>query len=211
MSADYGQMVLLLAFVFASSLQAPPFAHTVARVDASQLRYSWRPGCPLAPARLRRVQLTFWGFDGRAHTGTLVVNAQVVPSVVKVFARLYAARFPLRRLRPIDTYHGSDERSLAADNTAGFNCRYVIGPGPRRWSVHAYGEAIDVNPVENPYLESGRVHPRAGRAFLDRSHVRPGMAVRGGVLVRAFAAAGWWWGGRWSGSPDYQHFSATGG
>jgi hypothetical protein len=211
MSADYGQMVLLLAFVFASSLQAPPFAHGVARVDATQLRYSWRPGCPLAPARLRRVQLTFWGFDGRAHTGTLVVNAQVVPSVVKVFARLYAARFPLRSLRPIDTYHGSDERSLAADNTAGFNCRYVIGPGPRRWSVHAYGEAIDVNPVENPYLESGRVHPRAGRAFLDRSHVRPGMAVRGGVLVRAFAAAGWWWGGRWAGSPDYQHFSATGG
>jgi D-alanyl-D-alanine carboxypeptidase len=139
------------------------------------------------------------------------VNVRVVPEVVAVFRRLYAARFPIRRLRPIDAYRGNDERSLAADNTAGFNCRYVIGPGPRRWSSHAFGEAIDVNPVENPYLERGRVHPRAGRAYLDRSHLRPGMAVRGGVLVRSFATAGWQWGGRWTGSPDYQHFSATGG
>jgi D-alanyl-D-alanine carboxypeptidase len=115
------------------------------------------------------------------------------------------------RVRPIDAYRASDERSLAADNTAGFNCRYAVATGPRRWSVHAYGEAIDVDPVENPYLEGGRVHPRAGRAFLDRSRVRPGMAVSGGVLVSAFASVGWKWGGRGTGSPDYQHFSATGG
>ena len=114
-------------------------------------------------------------------------------------------------MRPITAYGSNDERSLAADNTAAFNCRYAVGPGPRRWSVHASGLAIDVNPVENPYLESGRVHPRAGNAFLDRSKVRPGMAARGGLLVRAFAAVGWQWGGRWTGTPDYQHFSATGG
>jgi hypothetical protein len=77
--------------------------------------------------------------------------------------------------------------------------------------MHAYGLAIDVNPVENPYLLAGRVHPRAGRAYLDRSRYRPGMAVPGGLLVRTFASAGWQWGGRWTGSPDYQHFSATGG
>ena len=100
---------------------------------------------------------------------------------------------------------------VAANNTSGFNCRYAVGSGPRRWSVHAYGLAIDVNPVENPYLESGRVHPRAGRAYLDRTNVRPGMAVRGGLLVSAFRSVGWRWGGRWTGTPDYQHFSATGG
>jgi hypothetical protein len=77
--------------------------------------------------------------------------------------------------------------------------------------VHAYGLAIDVNPVENPYLLNGRVHPRAGRAYLNRSRIRPGMAYRGGLIVSAFAAVGWEWGGRWTGSPDYQHFSATGG
>jgi hypothetical protein len=189
----------------------PPFAATVQRVTAAELPYSYRPGCPVAPAQLRRVRLRTWGFDGRAHTGELVVNRRVVPDVVAVFHRLYAARFPIRRMRPIDAYHGSDAASLAADNTAAFNCRYAIAPGPKRWSVHAYGEAIDVDPVENPYLEAGIVRPRAGARFLDRSRVRPGMAVPGGTLVEAFRDVGWLWGGRWTGSPDYQHFSATGG
>ena len=202
-------MAALLLAVLA--LQAPPFTHSVARVTAADLPHSWHPGCPVAPSGLRRLRLSYWGFDGRPHSGALIVSAQAVAPLTSVFARLYAARFPLRRLRPIDAYGGSDERSLEADNTAAFNCRYAVAPGPKRWSVHAYGLAVDVDPVENPYLEGGRVHPRAGRAFLDRSRYRPGMATRGGLLVRAFAAVGWQWGGRWTGSPDYQHFSATGG
>jgi len=200
--------VVLLA---ALALQAPPFGHTVSRVTAAQLPHSWHAGCPVSPAQLRRLRLTYWGFDGRAHTGTLVVNARAVSPLTSVFSRLYAARFPIRRMRPIDAYGGSDERSLDADNTAAFNCRYAVASGPKHWSVHAYGLAVDVNPVENPYLEAGRVHPRAGRAYLDRSRYRRGMAVRGGLLVNAFASVGWPWGGRWTGSPDYQHFSSTGG
>jgi D-alanyl-D-alanine carboxypeptidase len=202
---------LLLGLLAASSVQAPPFSYTVSSVTAAQLPASWRPGCPVGPAQLRRVRLAYWGFDGRPHTGALVANAKVVPGLVRVFRRLYGARFPIRRLRAIDAYGGNDERSLAADNTSAFNCRYAVAPGLRRWSSHAYGEAIDVNPVENPYVEGGRVHPAAGRAYLNRSKVRRGMAVRGGLLVRAFAAVGWEWGGRWRGSPDYQHFSAAGG
>ena len=189
----------------------PPFAHSVSHVTAAQLPYSWHRGCPVAPTQLRRVRLSYWGFDRRAHTGAVVVNASAVGDVVRVFRRLYVARFPIRRLRPIEAYRGVDESSLAADNTAAFNCRYAVAPGPKRWSVHAYGLAIDVDPVENPYVLNGRVHPRAGRAYLNRSRVRPGMAVPGGLLVRSFAGVGWQWGGRWTGSPDYQHFSATGG
>ena len=200
-----------LALLVLLAVQVPPFAHSVSPVTRAQLPHSWRSGCPVAPSALRRVRLSHWGFDGRVHTGALVVNESAVRDVVVVFRRLYGARFPVRRMRPIDAYGGDDERSLAADNTAAFNCRYAVGPGPRRWSTHAYGLAIDVNPVENPYLEGGRVHPRAGRAYLDRSRFRPGMAVRGRVLVRAFAAVGWQWGGRWRGTPDYQHFSVTGG
>jgi hypothetical protein len=195
----------------ALALQAPPFAHSVSRVSAAQLPHSWHRGCPVAPAQLRRFRVTHWGFDRRVHTGALIVGRSTVRPLTRVFSRLYAARFPIRRMRPIDAYGGSDERSLNADNTAAFNCRDAVAPGPKRWSVHAYGLAVDVNPVENPYLEGGRVHPRAGRAYLDRSRYRPGMAVRGGLLVRAFASVGWLWGGRWTGSPDYQHFSATGG
>jgi hypothetical protein len=200
--------VVLLA---ALALQAPPFGHAVSRVTASQLPHSWHPGCPVAPAQLRRLRLTYWGFDGRAHTGALVVNVRAVSPLTRVFSRLYAGRFPIRRMRPIDAYGGNDERSLAADNTAAFNCRYAVASGPKHWSAHAYGLAVDVNPVENPYLEGGRVHPSAGRAYLERSPYRRGMAVRGRLLVDAFASVGWPWGGRWTGSPDYQHFSATGG
>jgi hypothetical protein len=192
-------------------LAAPPFTHTVAPVTRVQLPHSWHPGCPVGPSSLRRLRLSYWGFDAERHVGTLVVHRSAVGDLTVVFRRLYKARFPIRRMRPIDAYGGNDERSLAADNTAAFNCRYAVGPGPKRWSAHAYGQAIDVNPVENPYLEGGRVHPRAGKSDLDRTNVRPGMAVRGGLLVSAFASVGWQWGGRWTGTPDYQHFSSTGG
>jgi hypothetical protein len=99
---------------------------------------------------------------------------------------------------------------MAADNTSAFNCRPAVARGPRSWSMHAYGEAIDVNTVENPYLEGGRVLPPNGAPYAGRSRVRRGMAVEGGVLVRAFSRVGWGWGGRWTGSPDYQHFSVNG-
>jgi D-alanyl-D-alanine carboxypeptidase len=203
--------LLLLGLLTLGSAQSPPFAHSVSRVTASSLHYSWRAGCPVGPAQLRRVRLSYWGFDGRRHTGTLIVNADAVPAVVRVFGRLHAARFPIRRMRPVDVYRASDRRSMAADNTSAFNCRYASAPGPKRWSAHAYGRAIDVNPVENPYVQGGFVSPPAGRAYVNRTEARPGMAVPGGVLLRAFAGVGWSWGGRWSGTPDYQHFSATGG
>src|SRR6478735_6324928 len=192
-------------------LAAPPFTHSVAPVTRTQLPHSWHPGCPVGPSSLRRLRLSYWGFDGRRHVGTLVVNRSAVAPLTVVFGRLYKARFPIRRMRPIDAYRGVDERSLAADNTAAFNCRYAVASGPKRWSVHAYGLAVDVNPVENPYVLGRNVHPRAGRAYLDRSRYRPGMAVLGRLLVRVFADAGWQWGGRWTGSPDYQHFSMSGG
>jgi hypothetical protein len=200
------------AVVLLSALSAPAgFVGTIAPVTESQLRYSYRAGCPVGPSELRLLRMSYWGFDGRSHTGTLVAHGAVAQDLVTVFERLYRARFPIRRMEPVDAFRGSDARSMAADNTSAFNCRYAVAGGPRRWSEHAYGKAIDVNPVENPYLLAGVVRPSSGRRYLDRSRVRPGMAVEGGPLVRAFAAVGWSWGGRWRGSRDYQHFSATGG
>ena len=205
-----GLLVALGIALIGAPSSAPRFVGTVSPVTRADLPYSYRPGCPVTPARLRLVRVSHWAFDGKARVGVVVVRSDVARDIVAVFRRLYAARFPIRRLRPIDAYKANDAASLAADNTSGFNCRFAIAPGPKRWSSHAYGLAIDVNPVENPYLDRGQVRPPAGRRYLDRSRYRPGMAVPGGVLVRAFAAVGWSWGGRWS-SPDYQHFSATGG
>jgi hypothetical protein len=188
----------------------PPFTARVSRVTAADLPYSYRAGCPVAPARLRRLRLSYWGFDDRRHVGELVVNAAVVDDVRTVFARLYRARFPMRAMRKVDAFRGSDDASMAADNTSAFNCRPAVASGPKRWSMHAYGEAIDVNPVENPYLQGGRVLPPAGSRYLNRSRARKGMAIDGGILVRAFEEVGWSWGGRWTGSRDYQHFSTNG-
>jgi hypothetical protein len=187
------------------------FVSTVAAVTAADLGGSYRAGCPVGPAVLRVLHLSYWGFDGAPHLGTMVVNASVAQDVVQIFATLYAEHFPIRQMQPTAVFGGSDAASMAADNTSGFNCRYAVAPGPPQWSAHAFGEAIDVNTVENPYVEGGTVQPSAGAAFVDRSVVRPGMAVQGGQLVRAFALVGWFWGGRWTSAPDYQHFSKNGG
>jgi hypothetical protein len=186
----------------------PAFHATVSPVTWAELRHTYRAGCPVPPRQLRTIRLTHWGFDARPHKGALIVRDRVAKDVVKVFGRLYAARFPIRRMRLMSAYRGNDDASMAADNTSAFNCRFV--KGTTRWSMHAYGEAIDVNTIENPYVQGARVSPPSGRRYLDRSNRRAGMAYEGGVLVRAFDAVGWRWGGRWTASKDYQHFSTTG-
>ena len=200
-----------MAFVSPGARVMPPFAYTVGPVTPALLGSTWRRGCPVGSSQLRLLALGYAGFDRRAHLGKMVVNVAVVGEVVKAFAILYAKRFPIRSMVPEAAFHGSDPASMAADNTSAFNCRLAVTTGPRQWSVHAYGEAVDVNPVENPYLEGGKAQPRAGAAYLERTNLRPGMAVPGGALVGAFAAVSWYWGGRWSSNPDYQHFSLTGG
>jgi hypothetical protein len=202
--------VVVAALAALAALTAPPpaFHATVSPVTWLELRHTYKAGCPVPPEQLRTIRLTYWGFDARAHEGALIVRDRVANDVVKVFRRLYAAQFPIRRMRLMSAYRGSDDASMAADNTSAFNCRFV--KGTTRWSMHAYGEAIDVNTVENPYVQGSRVSPPSGRRYLDRSNPRPGMAVEGGVLVRAFDAVGWRWGGRWTSSKDYQHFSTTG-
>ena len=209
-----GAVVLVLLFSASASPAAEqPFHGAVsplsAGLRAELIGVSWRRACPVPLRDLRVVTASHWGFDGRVHTGRLIVHRDVARDVVAVLRRLFAARFPIRRMVPVDAYGGSDFRSIEADNTSAFNCRYV--DGTTRWSEHAYGRAIDLNPIENPYVTSaGTTSHLASRTYLRRTSYRPGMAVEGGVLVRAFDAVGWSWGGRWSGVKDYQHFSASG-
>lgn len=163
---------------------------------------SWRPGCPVGLSALRLVSLTYVGFDGRPHQGSLIVNAAVTAKIVRIFGKLFAARFPIRKMVPVDAYGGSDDRSMADDNTSMFNCRNAYGSS--NWSVHAFGRAVDINTVENPYLpNSHTILPPAGKAYLDRHNVRAGMIVAGDFVVRTFQAEGFKWGAAWH---DYQHF-----
>jgi hypothetical protein len=192
---------------------APSFAFS-ARPLSTALRHrlngsSWHPGCPVALDDLRDVRLSYYGFDGAVHRGELAVNADAVDAVRTAFADLFVHRFPIRRIHLVDRYGASDYRSIEADNTSAFNCRRATGA--TRWSEHAYGRAVDINTIENPYVyANGTTVHAASRPYLDRSRHRKGMAYAGGVLVRAFARAGWGWGGSWPGPTDYQHFSANG-
>lgn len=186
------------------------FTATAAPVTATDLGASWHAGCPVQPSQLSEITMGYWGFDNQPHLGQMVISASVATAVESVFRTLFDEHFPIRQMVPVSVYGGSDPVSSAADNTAGFNCRLAIATGPPHWSEHAYGLAIDVNTVENPYLEGGTIQPPNGAPYVNRSDVRPGMAVPGGQLVGAFTAAGWGWGGTWVGTPDYQHFSVNG-
>jgi hypothetical protein len=211
-----GVLVPLLAALMVvgssnSDIKAPSFSVApVSRALAARMTgVSWRPGCPVSLHDLRVVTAAYRGFDGRTGTGRIIVHRDVARDVLTVFRRLYTERFAIRRMVPIDAYGGSDFRSIEADNTSAFNCRFV--DGTTRWSEHAYGRAIDLNPIENPYVtSSGTTSHPASRPYLRRAPYRPGMAVEAGAAVRAFEAVGWSWGGRWSGAKDYQHFSASG-
>ncbi|MGH2634858.1 MAG: M15 family metallopeptidase [Actinomycetota bacterium] len=189
-----------------------PFEGSVTRLDdetrALMTGSSWHEGCPVPLENLRLVRVTYRGFDEKAHRGRLVVHRGWADEILEVFRRLYRRGFPIHRVRLVDRYGADDRTSMRHDNTSAFNCRYIAGT--TTWSQHAYGRAIDINPVENPYVVGTSVSPRKGRRFVDRDPVRRGMIVERDVVWRAFHEIGWEWGGTWSSSKDYQHFSANG-
>lgn len=185
---------------------------SVSIIDAktrARMKYSWHRGCPVPLRDLRLVTMTYWGFDRSVHMGEMVLNKSVVSDALTVFHKMFGARFPIRRMRLVDAYRGNDDRSMAADNTSAFNCRRVTGGSA--WSEHAFGWAIDIDPVENPYVSApGKVLPAKGAKYADRSRRDRGMIHRGDMVYRAFRSIGWRWGGDWRSFHDYQHFSATG-
>jgi hypothetical protein len=194
-----------------SSKPLPPAVHSEVKA-----RY-WHEGCPVPLSDLRLLTVSYWGFDNRMHHGQLVVNQAAVSPLTKVFRQLYKMHFPIRHMRLANMYGPPKGRPKDGDVTGSFSCRAAV-PSPCNgnatgvhWSNHAYGLAIDVNPIENPYVSGGLSSHRASGPYLDRSRHRPGTAYEGGVLVEAFRAVGWGWGGSWSGSVrDYQHFSYNG-
>jgi poly-gamma-glutamate synthesis protein (capsule biosynthesis protein) len=186
--------------------------HAIGPRLRERLRHTHHPGCPVALADLRYLRVTYLDFDGAPHTGELVLHAKYADAVVDVFHRLYDAGWPIRRMRLVDDYGGDDDRSMAADNTSAYNCRRVAGRDT--WSAHAYGAAIDIDPVENPYVTSGRVRPPSAARFLTiprtpASRVPAGVIRDGDIVVRAFARIGWAWGGHFASDKDYQHFYAA--
>ncbi len=173
---------------------------------------NWHPGCPVGLVDLRHVHVSYWDLEGRVRSGPLVVHERVAGDVLWVFHRLFEARFPIHRIELPRAYRPARRIDWfnTRNRTAAFNCRPATG-NPGSLSHHSYGWAIDINPLQNPYVASdGSVLRRAVRPYTDRSLRRPGMIYRAGVVVRAFARIGWEWGGDWLTIKDYMHFSLTG-
>lgn len=189
----------------------PAFQAAVAPIDESiraRMTHSWRPGCPVPLEDLRYVTVLHWNDAGQAVQGELVVHADAADAIVRAFGRLYEIGFPITRMQLVDVYGGDDRASMRANNTSAFNCRAVAGTSS--WSEHAYGRAVDVNPLVNPWVRGGSVDPPEGRSYADRSNRVPGGLYAGDDAVRAFTDVGWAWGGTWRNTKDYQHFSASG-
>lgn len=165
---------------------------------------SWKKGCPVALENLRLVKAGYIGGDGRIMQGELVVHKTVAKEVSDIFKELYAAGYPIMSLRVVDYYNGDDTASMDADNSSAFNYRKV--DGSTSLSKHSYGIAVDINPVENPYIRGKVLSPAAGKKFADRSKHLPGMIIIGDPCHKAFTSRGWTWGGDWKTLKDYQHF-----
>ncbi|QYN40633.1 M15 family metallopeptidase [Pseudonocardia sp. DSM 110487] len=171
-------------------------------------RSTWKPECPVPPADLRYVTVSFRGFDGLPHTGELIVAARVADDVAAVFGELYAAGFPIEEMRVVEPAELTAPPTGDDNNTTAFVCRPAVGS--TRWSAHALGLAVDVNPFQNPYSKGDLVLPELATAYLDRDRDLPGMISGGGPVVAAFERIGWKWGGRWTSPVDRHHFSQTG-
>ncbi len=186
---------------------------TPAQRQAIKTAGEWHHGCPVWLSQLRVLSYRYYGFDRQTHLGQIVVNQQVAYPLATVFAKLYRLRFPIRDGAFASMYGPHPHPN--GDVTASFECRDAAASpcssssSTHHWSMHAFGEAVDLDPRENPYVGCGMTRDKTARSYLNRSRRRPGMVTP--AVRRAFASIGWGWGGSWVGSTkDYMHFSING-
>jgi hypothetical protein len=215
-------LVVLMGVVLAAAVGsteadgAGPAYHSAVRPLPAAVRADltgpfWRPGCPVPLSGLRLLTVRHWDFGGTPRTGQLVVAREHADALRGVFRRLFELRFPIRHLRLSASYADGDDRP--PDVSGSFHCRRAVpspcGTGSGNWSNHAYGRAIDLNPVENPYVGCGTVRDGRRSPYMERTPLRKGMVTP--AVVAAFRSVGWGWGGEWTGNTkDYMHFSANG-
>jgi len=172
---------------------------------------TWHKGCPVSPDDLRYIRLKHRNFHRSEKMGEIIVHKDVAEEVVEIFRELYEIGYPIYQIRLVSDFKGNDWRSIESDNTSAFNCRKATGS--KNWSKHSYGKAIDINPIENPYIaRSGRISHKVSLKYRKRVHRKSSYADKAVLLkndkaVKIFKRYGWKWGGDWSAVKDYQHFS----
>lgn len=164
-----------------------------------------REGALIQLSELRYLRLAYVDFDGNPQVGEMICNAAIAQDVLEIFQALYEARYPICSIRLIDEFGGNDEASMRADNSSSFNYRVVSGT--TSLSNHAKGLAVDINPLENPYINrKGEVEPATAGAYVDRTQDFPHKIDENDLCYKLFVERGFTWGGTWQSVKDYQHF-----
>lgn len=191
-----------------STLPSPVFTSSIHDLDAERLAHSWTSDCPVTPDEVVLVEVTHWDFDGQTHEGAIVVARSEGENVAAVFETLFDIGYPIESVTPIgDLPPGIEDDDPDYNNTSGLHCRRATGSS--RWSEHARGLAIDINPLLNPFITSRTLWPANADRYLDRALGEPGIITGGDAVVEAFSSHGWHWGGYWDSIKDYHHFSTT--
>ncbi len=164
--------------------------------------------CPLSPQQLTHIQVPYWGFDNKAHTGILVVNHNIADETQAIFKKIYAQKFPIEKIKPLENYGNNEEKAMEDNDTFAYHCKKMAS-NPNRFSMHAYGLAIDINPLLNPYLSKNKLLPLNGEKYLVREQLIPGMISPKTSIYKIFTENNWTWGGDWRTIKDYHHFEKT--
>ena len=186
--------------VFVSTIESPA-------PDDIIERSTWNPECPVDSTELSYAQVSFYGFDGEFHTGEMLIHRDYAEPIVEIFERLHEIRFPIEEMRVVSQAELDTPPTEDTNNTSVYTCRRTVSGS--RWSRHAFGDAVDINPFHNPYVSNSRVIPSLATAYVDREREVPGIITD--EIAGMFAAIGWRWGGDWNSVKDWMHFSATGG
>jgi hypothetical protein len=182
----------------------PAWRTHVEPVTPASVNWDPRKKCPVPPADLRRVWVSYIDFQGAYHDGSIVVHRSLAAATQRTFQTLFRWRYRIMAMAPMAVnMPGQTDMSIV---TAGYQCRPVAGT--KTFSQHAYGLAIDINPLQNPMIRGNLIDPAAGVGWLTRSRYKIGMVHAEGA-VRAFTGNGFYWGGRWNTLKDYMHFSTT--
>jgi len=208
--------IILLTLTFSLTLLYANFQSSISKITPEIKKRmikgnSWRKGCPVSLDNLRYLRVNHIDFKGKTVTGEIIVHRDVSKEVTDIFESLYKIAYPVYKMKLVSDYKGNDWQSIESGNTSAFNCRNATGS--KKWSKHSYGKAIDINPIENPYISrSGRISHKASLTYRKRVHQKSTYAdkavlLKGDKAVQIFKKHGWKWGGDWSGVKDYQHFS----
>lgn len=169
---------------------------------------SFPEGCTTEISNLRYIRVLHYGFDGEIHIGELVVNQMIETDILNIFKKLFDHKYPIEQMVLIDEYDADDELSMQANNSSSFNFRMVAGT--TNLSKHAYGLAIDINPLYNPYVRTVKgeelVSPSNAMEYVDRTLDCKYFIQKDDIIYKIFLQHGFTWGGDWTSSLDYQHF-----